>query len=162
MSPTKVCGVCGLPKPIEPDFYTTAKGRVSWACRQCVLAKRKSYVQQYKRTKRPLRKAELRAIVVEFKNKPCADCGRSGLPSYCMDTDHRDPSTKQGDICDLVAAGVHPDRLRAELAKCDVVCAVCHRIRTHEGKLYLARPVGRKLMSRRRRPHVRICRPQKD
>jgi hypothetical protein len=62
---------------------------------------------------------------------PCADCGRS-FPPYIMDFDHRDPSTKS--FC-LLADKVllkNRDVLLAEVAKCDVVCANCHAIRTSQ------------------------------
>ncbi len=52
-----------------------------------------------------------------------------------MDFDHLDPSKKMGNISDFVKLGSFA-KIRAEIAKCDVVCAVCHRIRTHKLKQY--------------------------
>lgn len=70
-----------------------------------------------------------RQLIQEFKKVPCADCGQS-FPPYCMDFDHRDPSQKSFTIARVCAYG--RAKLLAEIAKCDVVCAVCHRIRTHD------------------------------
>lgn len=77
-------------------------------------------------------KAEKLAWMREQKNVPCMDCGQS-YPYYVMDFDHRDPTQKLALVSRLVGWGW--DRLRAEVAKCDVVCANCHRERTHQQRL---------------------------
>jgi hypothetical protein len=69
---------------------------------------------------------------VEFlrslRRVPCADCGGE-FPPYVMDFDHRGDARK--DFWILRRAGaVSRERLMRELAKCDVVCANCHRKRT--------------------------------
>lgn len=76
---------------------------------------------------------QLRALVHEQKNAPCADCGRS-YPPYVMDFDHRDASQKSftiGSARDVIASAAS---LLKEIAKCDLVCANCHRERTHNGR----------------------------
>ena len=56
------------------------------------------------------------------------------FPVYVMDFDHRDPDDKEALISHLVNA-LSLRRLVAEMAKCDVVCSNCHRIRTYgEGR----------------------------
>jgi hypothetical protein len=62
------------------------------------------------------------------KDKPCADCGVKYHPC-AMDFDHLPGSEKSFNI----SAGkkVSMKRLMAEIAKCEVVCSNCHRIRTH-------------------------------
>jgi hypothetical protein len=78
-----------------------------------------------------------------MKDKPCADCGRR-YPYYVMDFDHRDPSTKLFEIGTCVRRGAAV--LAAEVAKCDVVCANCHRERTHQQRLRKAdRPIPYRL-----------------
>jgi hypothetical protein len=47
-----------------------------------------------------------------------------------MDFDHRDPSQKAFRLTSGSGLLVSPVRLAAEVAKCDIVCANCHRIRT--------------------------------
>jgi hypothetical protein len=66
-------------------------------------------------------------LVKEVKSIPCMDCGVK-YPYYIMDLDHRED--KSFDISSHRSKG----RLQilAEIAKCDVVCANCHRIRTHD------------------------------
>ncbi len=58
----------------------------------------------------------------------CADCGRRFL-TCVMEFDHRDPSDKRYDM-NLIAGRVKFSTLLEELAKCDIVCSNCHRIRT--------------------------------
>ncbi len=73
-------------------------------------------------------KAKIKAIIVEAKGVPCADCAVR-YPTCVMDFDHRIPAEKLGNIGS--GAGWGEARLRAEIAKCDVVCSNCHRLRTH-------------------------------
>lgn len=65
------------------------------------------------------------------KSKPCADCGVQ-LRFYQMQFDHRDPSKKVERVSSL-AHDRNMEKLLAEIAKCDVVCTVCHRRRTFAG-----------------------------
>jgi hypothetical protein len=78
-------------------------------------------------------KAELRAEVAEIKEaNPCMDCGEK-YPACVMDFDHRDPSLKKDRnhrVSELAARGARK-KVFEEIEKCDLVCANCHRIRTH-------------------------------
>lgn len=69
------------------------------------------------------------AYANEAKDVPCADCGER-FPTVCMDFDHLPGFEKVANISSLVQRPVSLERLVAEIAKCDVVCANCHRIRT--------------------------------
>ena len=60
-------------------------------------------------------------------NTPCADCGDI-FPAVCMDFDHRDPTTKSFTISQGLSN--LPTTIMTEMAKCDIVCSNCHRIRT--------------------------------
>lgn len=93
-------------------------------------SRRKHYQEnreQYKRRNREKRE-RLRAALREVKSVPCADC-RIQYPHYVMDLDHRDPETKSFDPANLVNRGSWRI-FQEEIAKCDVVCANCHRVRT--------------------------------
>ncbi len=69
-----------------------------------------------------------RALVAEMKEaSPCADCGKH-FPAVCMDYDHVG-SDKTANVARLVASSSWAATL-AEIAKCELVCANCHRIRT--------------------------------
>lgn len=74
---------------------------------------------------------EKQEYVNQYKLKAgCADCGYNGHPS-ALDFDHLPGSDKTASVALLVhCAGVHIDQVKKEMAKCEVVCANCHRIRT--------------------------------
>lgn len=65
----------------------------------------------------------------DLRRVPCLDCGRSFAP-HVMDFDHRDPSAKSFSLASENVFLKNRRLLEAEAAKCDVVCANCHRIRT--------------------------------
>jgi hypothetical protein len=76
------------------------------------------------------RYAIFRKFVDDYKlERGCIDCGYKANPA-ALDLDHRDPSDKRTNVATMVTY----DRalLLAELAKCDVRCANCHRIKTKE------------------------------
>lgn len=77
-----------------------------------------------------VRQAATLEFLRDLRRRPCADCGQTFAP-WVMDFDHRDPKTKSF----ALAAGkvlLKPrDILLAEIAKCDIVCANCHAIRTY-------------------------------
>jgi hypothetical protein len=83
---------------------------------------------QVYRDRRRRRQAENWRKIAGLKTVPCADCGGK-FPYFVMDFDHRDGEEKLGNISAMVA-GWTWKRILAEVAKCDVVCANCHRIRT--------------------------------
>ena len=66
--------------------------------------------------------------VDQVKRRPCADCG-GHFPPFIMDFDHV-RGDKMAEISKLRGARASRARLEAELAKCEVVCANCHRRRT--------------------------------
>ena len=71
--------------------------------------------------------AERRALIDALKSKPCMDCGGSFQP-VCMDFDHRQGTAKVDGVSKLILCSL--ERLQEEIAKCDLVCSNCHRIRT--------------------------------
>jgi hypothetical protein len=134
----KRCARCKLEKPLS-DFarkYETVRQPYCRACqaeyhREHYRKNKKRYVDAARERKR-----RLRATLREARNKPCADCGRQ-FPSYAMDLDHREGEVKKATFNELLYGSAQA--LLAEIAKCDVVCAVCHRIRTHHRKQWLAK-----------------------
>lgn len=65
------------------------------------------------------------------KSKPCMDCGKT-FPRCCMEFDHRPDETKEFYLGRSKCMPL--ERRIAEIAKCDLVCACCHRIRTESRK----------------------------
>lgn len=67
------------------------------------------------------------AFIDSVKSKPCTDCEKT-YPPYVMDFDH-----VRGEKSFNISRGkcISKNKLLEEIAKCDVVCANCHRERTH-------------------------------
>lgn len=78
------------------------------------------------------RRATVREIIIAAKRGPCVDCA-GVFPPVVMDFDHRGEVQKTVKIADWARRiGCGPaaiERLRAEIAACDLVCANCHRLR---------------------------------
>lgn len=70
-----------------------------------------------------------RDLLNQLKDKPCADCGVRYHP-WVMDFDHRDPAAKSF-VLSTASAHRRVAAIVEEAAKCDVVCANCHRMRTY-------------------------------
>jgi hypothetical protein len=74
-------------------------------------------------------RAELEAkLAAYFAEHPCVDCGERDI--RCLEFDHRDRSTKTANIAGLLRLVVSWEVISAEIEKCDVRCANCHRRRT--------------------------------
>jgi hypothetical protein len=59
----------------------------------------------------------------------CLDCGLD-WPPFVMEYHHRDPDTKTKKVSWLLY-NASRQRILDEVAKCDLLCANCHRIREH-------------------------------
>jgi 5-methylcytosine-specific restriction endonuclease McrA len=96
---------------------------------------RRANVDYYRRNREQelfrvkVRQAGTRDMLREWRDVPCADCGKKFEP-FQMDFDHRDPSSKLFNLTAGRAALMSTAKLRIEAAKCDIVCANCHRVRT--------------------------------
>lgn len=123
--PTRRCHRCGTVRPIS-DFYIEsekrqhAKGRRNFRfpCRPC---KRADILAIHAEKTRYLQQLKL--------ERGCADCGLKVPYPEVYDFDHRPGVEKVGDVSRLKMSSSMA-ALVAEIAKCDVVCANCHRIRT--------------------------------
>lgn len=138
---TKKCSKCK--KYITVDNYTknkTKKDGLNHSCKECHRQyTRKHYEnnKQYYVDKGGNHGDKLKKISDELKSVPCLDCGKK-YPPYVMDYDHRDPAKKSFPLSNVIQGGlVSLNRFYEEVAKCDVVCANCHRERTWGPKIHL-------------------------
>jgi hypothetical protein len=130
------CGRCGLDKPLGDFAWRRKKrGQRHNYCRPCsaayhrehYLANKDRYIAQAAAAKQELRRTRTMLLLEYFKDHPCADCGE--VDPVVLEFDHlRD---KSFDICQKIV-DYSWDRLLAEIEKCEVVCANCHRRRTAE------------------------------
>ena len=100
--------------------------------REHYLKNKETYMKRAAINKRKQR-IELRAIVSDAKNVPCADCGKR-YPSYVMQFDHI--GKKNFNIAQAVN-GISKKTLMEEIKLCEVVCANCHSERTHRRRMSL-------------------------
>ena len=77
--------------------------------------------------------SQMRQLVNNIKNQPCQDCGGS-FPTPVMEFDHTDSTTKREAVSTMVETGMSQKAILTEIAKCDLVCANCHRLRTWKRK----------------------------
>lgn len=110
-----------------------------WVCESCGAAKTRwqaATAEERKRERAQSRRASakyrsiIRSLIEEAKDRPCSDCG-GRFPTCAMDFDHV-RGRKEFKVSEAVARayGVAFEKVLAEISKCDVVCANCHRIRT--------------------------------
>jgi hypothetical protein len=73
-------------------------------------------------------RAAIKARLVELAGGKCLDC-KGVFPPVCYDFHHRDPSSKLFEISGMRLIQWAEPELLEELAKCDLLCSNCHRIR---------------------------------
>jgi hypothetical protein len=76
----------------------------------------------------------IRLILEEAKGEFCLDCGGS-FPSFVLQFDHV-RGIKKFTLSVDQASRKSMKAVREEIEKCDVVCANCHLIRTHEATFF--------------------------
>jgi len=64
------------------------------------------------------------------ETNPCSDCGQF-YAYYILEYDHRPDFVKLFGIANYKTYTNSIDVVKAEMAKCDLVCANCHRTREH-------------------------------
>jgi hypothetical protein len=82
----------------------------------------RSVIEQSRMTREKRREA-----IRKLKSKPCMDCGVQ-YPYYVMDFDHKGDKVAK---VSFLSKGAPMEVVLKEIAKCDLVCANCHRIRTY-------------------------------
>jgi len=89
--------------------------------------KQRKFRMHWARTK----KRFLRSVLWSAKRRPCIDCNLA-YPPYVMDFDHV-KGKKSGGVSAMTGSA-SKKRILKEIAKCEVVCANCHRKRTYARK----------------------------
>ena len=87
----------------------------------------KAYRRAWKANVYPLQQRKMR----ELKSAPCMDC-RGVFTPECMDFDHVPGRGEKLFHVTVEAMNRTTESIVEELAKCDLVCANCHRTRTWE------------------------------
>lgn len=117
------------PKP-KPDDVELPEGE-SWGTLS-------AYQRWYYRNReqaiasRERRRQQRKRWFYEYKRDECActDCGETHPAT--LDFHHTDRERKDGNISQLVARGRPREQIKAEMQKCVVLCANCHRKEHYE------------------------------
>ena len=146
----KYCPLCKKTKPFD-EFHRNLKWGDGYQvyCKPC----RKQYDHDYyertdqksnekRRERRRLFRRERAEWLRSLKMRPCTDCGGSFAPEG-MEWDHLPGAEKLGTIS-AAMRGRSVQAILDEIGKCDLVCAVCHAIRTR-----------RRLLGERTTPEVK-------
>ena len=130
----KRCGRCGELKGVN-DFAwrRKARGQRQTYCRACqaaynrahYLANKSLYVSRARARKVAIREERTKFLLEYFAAHPCADCGESD--PVVLEFDHL--GDKLFDIGTALPCN-NWESILAEMLKCEVVCANCHRRRT--------------------------------
>jgi hypothetical protein len=126
----QVCGRCERELPLA-EFHKYQDGYQFW-CKRC----KREYAAEYYVRNRAKRvdhnrrqRQQAAAFYLELKRgKPCADCGQV-FHSAAMQWDHPPGVEKVADVAELYRGS--RARVLKEIAKCELVCANCHAVRTH-------------------------------
>jgi hypothetical protein len=81
------------------------------------------------REKRVRWEAKIRGLILAAKDRPCADCGGRWHP-LIMEFVHLPGTVKRTDLGHARSRKLGLVTVQAEIAKCEVVCPTCHRVRT--------------------------------
>src|SRR4051794_14851573 len=133
--PLKRCSMCGASKPLD-QFHRnrTRPDGLQNACKPCNIARNQRWYREHPEDRAQRmdeyvrrRKRMLQRLLLDYlREHPCVDCGEPD--PVVLEFDHlRD---KLANVSTLVVRRVAWATVIDEIAKCDVVCANCHRRRT--------------------------------
>ncbi len=133
----QMCPGCGRELSFAHfNFKRRVDGRLQVYCRDCsrayirehYTANREYYVRKASLRNRRLRNELLDRVLEYLRAHPCVDCGEAD--PVVLEFDHIDPSVKAWDVAEKLKAAPAWRTIEAEIAKCVVRCANCHRRRT--------------------------------
>jgi hypothetical protein len=133
----QVCRWCGMEKPVDAfRFRDRAKTQRHSICGECISAYRREhyalnraeYIARNDHLLRRRGKKWLRRLWQYLAEHPCVDCGE--CDPVVLDCDHVDRTRKRTSVSFLARSGYPWSTVLAEIEKCQVRCANCHRRRT--------------------------------
>lgn len=106
-------------------------------CRDCRKAQDAEYYATHKIEKRNKINTDRKRFcewLDSLKDGPCSDC-ENNFPSFVLDWDHRPGEIKIFSLGSIRSSTRSKQVILEEIAKCDLVCANCHRVRTYQRQL---------------------------
>lgn len=126
------CPRCLTDKPLDQfAARNSTTGSLNAYCKACsaeytrdhYAANRAKYIEKARRQDK-----KRRDFIRSLRERPCADCGVQ-YPWYVMEFDHLPEFVKSASVTRLQKRSMKV--LMEEVAKCEVVCANCHCVRTY-------------------------------
>ena len=133
----KRCSKCKKEKSSEEFNFKNKDLKLRQCqCKECTRLLVKNHYnknKQYYLKKAKKRNLEIKTNIVNYlqnylSKKSCIDCGESDIA--VLEFDHINRSTKFKAVSTLVRLGYPIKIIQAEINKCDVRCANCHRRKT--------------------------------
>lgn len=127
---SKQCCTCHRDLPLTSfNKRAAAPDGLQARCRDCssdwYQVNKARHMANVKRRNDRMRRGLQQLLATYLNEHPCVDCGESDI--RCLEFDHRASAGKLDDVARMVAV-VRPWRaILAEIEKCDVRCANCHR-----------------------------------
>ena len=128
---TKICSKCKSEKPTtEFRWRNKSKGTLHSQCKECEKIRDKIHYKESVLRRNSVittalnQKNRNTEIVDKARSCGCKKCGESRF--YVLDFLHRNPEEKANVIAHMIKSS-SAENLIAELEKCDVLCANCHR-----------------------------------
>ena len=127
----KQCNQCKQTLSIESFAWRYKdKGIRQHACKECMRLKSKEWYSNNKEYHVSRNRARSKQNALEMRNYisslnlSCSECGENH-PAV-LDFHHVDPTTKDGGIARMMWEQT-PEKVKAEIDKCIVLCSNCHR-----------------------------------
>lgn len=129
----KICKICSKP-------FTTESNKIG-KCKECKRLYDNQFYKDNKHKYAKSRKAgrrvyrlKMQSIAWEYlTSHPCIDCGESD--PVVLEFDHKSKTHKSCNVS-LLARFFGEEKIRAEINKCEVRCANCHRRKTAKQEKY--------------------------
>lgn len=99
------------------------------AAKKHYLTNRQAMIDRAAKFKKEAIKRNKAHILQYLKDHPCVDCSESN--PIVLEFDHVS-GEKLANITDMVMRAMSIKNINLEIAKCEVRCANCHRIKTYE------------------------------
>jgi hypothetical protein len=127
----KRCGKCKRTLPLA-RFHRYRDRHQDW-CKDCKRAYAAEYYDRNRAERTAYNARQRREAAAWYSSlkegRPCTDCGGVFHPA-AMQWDHPPGVEKLAHVAELYRG--RRDRVLAEIAKCELVCANCHAVRTSE------------------------------
>ena len=125
----KICSECRKEQSLERFENKRDHTKLAQTCLSC-REKRSNFPSQIKgRAKKKIIYEEIKALITDIKKQSqCVDCGEKN--HLTLEFDHIDPSEKTNLVSKLTTI----EKVKSEIAKCELRCGYCHYMKTQSTK----------------------------